>query len=123
MFCCRCQNTELNSFFPEENLGNHHTQMVHAVFNRIVLFFRSFNSYVWEKLNIGYIQGMCDLCAPLLVIMDDGQYSWRYRYYSLFSVSFCQPKFRSESVFMFYKRYISFYYMHQKRKYIHALSN
>ena len=30
-------------------------------------------SYVWEKINIGYIQGMCDLCAPLLVIMDDGE--------------------------------------------------
>lgn len=30
------------------------------------------SSYVWEKINIGYIQGMCDLCAPLLVIMDDG---------------------------------------------------
>lgn len=28
-------------------------------------------TYVWERLNIGYIQGMCDLCAPLLVIMDD----------------------------------------------------
>lgn len=27
--------------------------------------------YVWERLNIGYIQGMCDLCAPLLVILDD----------------------------------------------------
>ena len=27
--------------------------------------------YVWESLSIGYIQGMCDLCAPLLVVMDD----------------------------------------------------
>lgn len=28
-------------------------------------------TYVWENLNIGYIQGMCDLVAPLLVIFDD----------------------------------------------------
>ena len=29
---------------------------------------------MWERLNVGYIQGMCDLCAPLLVIIDDGKY-------------------------------------------------
>uniref|UniRef100_A0A8C1MT47 Small G protein signaling modulator 1b n=1 Tax=Cyprinus carpio TaxID=7962 RepID=A0A8C1MT47_CYPCA len=28
-------------------------------------------SYVWQHLDIGYVQGMCDLLAPLLVIMDD----------------------------------------------------
>ena len=26
---------------------------------------------MWENLSIGYIQGMCDLVAPLLVIFDD----------------------------------------------------
>ncbi len=30
-------------------------------------------SYVWEHLEIGYVQGMCDLVAPLLVIIDDGE--------------------------------------------------
>jgi Rab-GTPase-TBC domain len=30
-----------------------------------------FLSYVWEHLDIGYMQGMCDLVAPLLVILDD----------------------------------------------------
>ena len=29
-------------------------------------------SYVWEHLDVGYVQGMCDLVAPLLVIFDDG---------------------------------------------------
>ncbi|KAK7790586.1 hypothetical protein R5R35_005950 [Gryllus longicercus] len=28
-------------------------------------------TYVWEHLDIGYMQGMCDLVAPLLVIFDD----------------------------------------------------
>ncbi|XP_075928586.1 small G protein signaling modulator 2-like [Petromyzon marinus] len=28
-------------------------------------------SYVWEHLDVGYVQGMCDLLAPLLVILDD----------------------------------------------------
>ncbi|CAK1541639.1 unnamed protein product [Leptosia nina] len=28
-------------------------------------------TYVWEHLEIGYMQGMCDLAAPLLVIMKD----------------------------------------------------
>ncbi|XP_054167944.1 small G protein signaling modulator 1-like isoform X2 [Oppia nitens] len=28
-------------------------------------------SYVWEHLDIGYVQGMCDLVAPLLVIYDE----------------------------------------------------
>lgn len=30
-------------------------------------------SYVWEHLDVGYVQGMCDLLAPLLVILDDGE--------------------------------------------------
>ena len=29
-------------------------------------------SYVWVNLGVGYVQGMCDLVAPLLVIFDDG---------------------------------------------------
>ncbi|XP_070204553.1 small G protein signaling modulator 1-like isoform X3 [Littorina saxatilis] len=28
-------------------------------------------TYVWQHLDIGYVQGMCDLVAPLLVILDD----------------------------------------------------
>ncbi|RXG67264.1 Small G protein signaling modulator 2 [Armadillidium vulgare] len=28
-------------------------------------------TYVWEHLDTGYMQGMCDLAAPLLVIFDD----------------------------------------------------
>ncbi|XP_054852377.1 small G protein signaling modulator 1 [Eublepharis macularius] len=28
-------------------------------------------SYTWHHLDIGYVQGMCDLLAPLLVILDD----------------------------------------------------
>lgn len=30
-------------------------------------------SYVWEHLEMGYVQGMCDLLAPLMVILDDGE--------------------------------------------------
>ena len=30
--------------------------------------------YVWEHLEVGYVQGMCDLVAPLLVIFDEGLY-------------------------------------------------
>lgn len=32
--------------------------------------------YVWEHLEIGYMQGMCDLVAPLLVIFDDESLSY-----------------------------------------------
>ncbi|XP_048370842.1 small G protein signaling modulator 1 isoform X2 [Sphaerodactylus townsendi] len=28
-------------------------------------------SYIWHHLDIGYVQGMCDLLAPLLVILDE----------------------------------------------------
>lgn len=30
-------------------------------------------SYVWEHLDVGYVQGMCDLLAPLLVTLDNGE--------------------------------------------------
>lgn len=32
-------------------------------------------SYVWEHLEVGYVQGMCDLLAPLMVILDNGRCS------------------------------------------------
>lgn len=32
-----------------------------------------FFSYVWDNLGTGYIQGMCDLVAPLLVVFDEGK--------------------------------------------------
>lgn len=35
--------------------------------------FFSFDSYVWKTLDVGYVQGMCDLVAPLLVIFDSGK--------------------------------------------------
>lgn len=28
-------------------------------------------TYVWENLDVGYMQGMCDIVAPLLVTFDD----------------------------------------------------
>jgi hypothetical protein len=28
-------------------------------------------TYVWDNMDVGYVQGMCDLVAPLLVILDD----------------------------------------------------
>lgn len=31
------------------------------------------SSYIWQHIEIGYVQGMCDLLAPLLVILDDGE--------------------------------------------------
>ena len=34
---------------------------------------RLFSSYVWDNLGTGYIQGMCDLVAPLLVVFDEGK--------------------------------------------------
>ncbi|KAM3615897.1 uncharacterized protein V6R79_009425 [Siganus canaliculatus] len=37
-------------------------------------------SYVWEHLEMGYVQGMCDLLAPLMVILDD-----EYLAYSCFT--------------------------------------
>ena len=33
-------------------------------------------TYVWLNLKQGYFQGMCDIAAPLLVIFDDGTYSF-----------------------------------------------
>ncbi|XP_066877092.1 small G protein signaling modulator 2 isoform X2 [Kogia breviceps] len=32
--------------------------------------------YVWEHLDVGYVQGMCDLLAPLLVVLDDDQLAY-----------------------------------------------
>lgn len=29
------------------------------------------SSYVWKTLDVGYVQGMCDLVAPLLVVFDN----------------------------------------------------
>ena len=40
----------------------------------VILLFVYFR-YVWEHLDIGYVQGMCDLAAPLLVIFDDGKFA------------------------------------------------
>ncbi|XP_055913352.1 small G protein signaling modulator 2-like isoform X2 [Eupeodes corollae] len=34
------------------------------------------STYVWEHLEVGYMQGMCDLVAPLLVIFDDESMSY-----------------------------------------------
>ncbi|XP_037936319.1 small G protein signaling modulator 1 [Teleopsis dalmanni] len=34
------------------------------------------STYVWEHLEVGYMQGMCDLVAPLLVIFDDESLSY-----------------------------------------------
>lgn len=31
-------------------------------------------TYVWAHLDSGYVQGMCDLAAPLLVTFDDGTF-------------------------------------------------
>ncbi|XP_028354437.1 small G protein signaling modulator 2 [Physeter macrocephalus] len=33
-------------------------------------------SYVWEHLDTGYVQGMCDLLAPLLVVLDNDQLAY-----------------------------------------------
>lgn len=40
--------------------------------NVILVFDLFVLSYVWQHIEIGYVQGMCDLLAPLLVILDDG---------------------------------------------------
>lgn len=41
------------------------------------------HSYIWQHIEIGYVQGMCDLLAPLLVILDDGEWV------ALLSLSLC----------------------------------
>uniref|UniRef100_A0A7N6AXM8 Small G protein signaling modulator 1b n=1 Tax=Anabas testudineus TaxID=64144 RepID=A0A7N6AXM8_ANATE len=51
----RCDRTYW--YFTPENLEKLHNIMC---------------SYVWQHLDTGYVQGMCDLLAPLLVILDDG---------------------------------------------------
>lgn len=45
--------------------------MMNDVFTLVCL--RLLCSYVWEHLEMGYVQGMCDLLAPLMVILDDGE--------------------------------------------------
>uniref|UniRef100_A0A7N6B1S2 Small G protein signaling modulator 1b n=1 Tax=Anabas testudineus TaxID=64144 RepID=A0A7N6B1S2_ANATE len=50
----RCDRTYW--YFTPENLEKLHNIMC---------------SYVWQHLDTGYVQGMCDLLAPLLVILDD----------------------------------------------------
>ena len=45
-------------------------------------------SYIWKHLDIGYVQGMCDLLAPLLVILDDGESTILVAIYFPFSLTF-----------------------------------
>ncbi|XP_077168753.1 small G protein signaling modulator 2 isoform X3 [Paroedura picta] len=33
-------------------------------------------SYVWEHLDVGYVQGMCDLLAPLMVVLDKDELAY-----------------------------------------------
>ncbi|XP_066491830.1 small G protein signaling modulator 2 isoform X2 [Tiliqua scincoides] len=33
-------------------------------------------SYVWEHLDVGYVQGMCDILAPLMVILDKDELAY-----------------------------------------------
>lgn len=33
------------------------------------------SSYIWQHIEVGYVQGMCDLLAPLLVVLDDGEWA------------------------------------------------
>lgn len=54
-----------------------------------------FHRYVWDNLATGYIQGMCDLVAPLLVTFDEGEWSKKPR------VSKGLYLFRSTSVQLF----------------------
>ena len=28
-------------------------------------------TYVWDNLDVGYMQGMCDIVAPILVVFDE----------------------------------------------------
>ncbi|XP_022131103.2 small G protein signaling modulator 2 isoform X1 [Pieris rapae] len=44
-------------------------------------------TYVWEHLDMGYMQGMCDLAAPLLVIMRDEAVA-----HALFARLMCRAK-------------------------------
>ena len=43
---------------------------------------------MWKTLDVGYVQGMCDLVAPLLVIFDSGK---------LFESGTCREKVTSLS--------------------------
>lgn len=44
----------------------------------------SFYSYVWEHLEVGYVQGMCDLLAPLMVILDNGRKGFLLEHIGIF---------------------------------------
>lgn len=39
-------------------------------------------TFVWRNLHDGYIQGMCDIAAPLLVIFNDGRYKIEENFYA-----------------------------------------
>ncbi|KPM09246.1 small G protein signaling modulator 1-like protein [Sarcoptes scabiei] len=56
-------------------------------------------TYVWNHLDVGYVQGMCDLVAPLLVIFDD-----ELLYVDVFSVweTIWAAKFVSSSAFVLF---------------------
>lgn len=58
-------------------------------------------TYVWERLeDVGYVQGMCDLAAPLLVIFDDGKTFYEQKFDLFSSIVFqkrCSPTAASPS--------------------------
>lgn len=62
--CCNQDSTQIAmiilTIYHHENLSS---------FQSLFLCFSE--RYVWEHLKLGYMQGMCDLVAPLLVIFDD----------------------------------------------------
>lgn len=56
-----------------ENESPTFTTTTMCALSLVCLSFSLPGSYVWEHLEMGYIQGMCDLLAPLMVILDDGE--------------------------------------------------
>lgn len=70
---CNCFNSKCNSFriidIPVLVKKGYYIVSGPCVSNTCMcVYFR----YVWEHLDVGYVQGMCDLLAPLLVIIDEG---------------------------------------------------